>query len=83
MYDAVLEKFRQNPDIRAKLIETRNQDIREMTVKELESFEWYVIGELIERKAYYPAIIGKDKDKNEIKYPDPLPGIGGWKLDKD
>ena len=20
---------------------------------------------------------GKDKDKNEIKYPDPLPGIGG------
>lgn len=26
---------------------------------------------------------GKDKDKNEIKYPDPLPGIGGWKLDKD
>lgn len=34
MYEGVLEKFRQNSDIRAKLIETRNQEIREMTVKE-------------------------------------------------
>ncbi len=34
MYDGVLEKFRQNPEIRSKLIETRNQEIREMTVKE-------------------------------------------------
>ncbi len=34
MYEGVLEKFRQNPDIRSKLIETRNQIIREMTVKE-------------------------------------------------
>ena len=34
MYKGVLEKFRQNSDIRAKLIETRNQKIKEMTVKE-------------------------------------------------
>lgn len=34
MYQGVLEKFRQNPDIRSKLIESRNQEIREMTVKE-------------------------------------------------
>ena len=34
MYEGVLEKFRQNSDIRAKLIETRNEEIREMTTKE-------------------------------------------------
>ena len=34
MYEGVLEKFRQNTDIRSKLIETRNEEIREMTVKE-------------------------------------------------
>ena len=34
MYEGVLEKFRQNFDIRDKLIETRNEEIREMTVKE-------------------------------------------------
>lgn len=34
MYEGVLEKFRQNSTIRSKLIETRNQEIREMTVKE-------------------------------------------------
>lgn len=34
MYTGVLEKFRQNPEIRSKLIETRNEIIREMTVKE-------------------------------------------------
>ena len=34
MHEGVLEKFRQNRDIRAKLIETRNDEIREMTVKE-------------------------------------------------
>ncbi len=34
MYEGVLEKFRQNSDIRSKLIETRNEKIKEMTVKE-------------------------------------------------
>ena len=34
MYEGVLEKFRQNKDIRSRLIETRNEEIREMTVKE-------------------------------------------------
>lgn len=34
MYDGVLEKFRQNKDIRSKLIETGNKEIREMTIKE-------------------------------------------------
>lgn len=34
MYQAVLEKFRQNKDIRARLIETRNEPIKEMTTKE-------------------------------------------------
>lgn len=34
MYLGVLEKFRQNSDIRSKLIETRNERIKEMTVKE-------------------------------------------------
>lgn len=34
MYAGILEKFRQHPDIRSKLIETRNEEIREMTVKE-------------------------------------------------
>ena len=34
MYDGVLEKFRQNKDIRSKLIETRNKEIREMTIDE-------------------------------------------------
>lgn len=34
MYEGVLYKFRQNSDIRTKLIETRNEEIREMTVKE-------------------------------------------------
>ena len=33
MYQAVLEKFRQNKDIRARLIETRNEPIKEMTTK--------------------------------------------------
>ena len=34
MYTAVYLKFSQNKDIRSKLIETRNQEIREMTTKE-------------------------------------------------
>ena len=34
MYEGILEKFRQNFDIRNLLIETRNQEIREMSVKE-------------------------------------------------
>ena len=34
MYEGVLEKFRQNSDIRSKLIEARNVEIKEMTVKE-------------------------------------------------
>ena len=34
MYEGVYYKFSQNKDIRTKLIETRNSDIREMTVKE-------------------------------------------------
>ncbi len=34
MYEGVYYKFSQNKDIRAKLIETRNQDIREMSIKE-------------------------------------------------
>ena len=34
MYDGIYEKFSQNPDIRAKLIETGNEEIREMTVNE-------------------------------------------------
>lgn len=34
MYEANLEKFRQNPDIAKKLIETGNEEIREMTIKE-------------------------------------------------
>ena len=34
MFEAVYLKFSQNKDIRTKLIETRNQTIREMTVKE-------------------------------------------------
>ena len=34
MYTAVYLKFSQNKDIRSKLIETRNEEIREMTTKE-------------------------------------------------
>ena len=34
MYEANLEKFRQNPTIRKKLLETGNEEIREMTTKE-------------------------------------------------
>lgn len=34
MYEGTLEKFRQNPDIAKKLLETGNEEIREMTVKE-------------------------------------------------
>ena len=34
MHDGVYYKFSQNKDIRSKLIETRNQEIREMSVKE-------------------------------------------------
>ena len=34
MYEAVYLKFSQNKDIRSKLIETRNEEIREMTTKE-------------------------------------------------
>lgn len=34
MYEGVLEKFRQNADIRSKLIETGNSPIREMTIDE-------------------------------------------------
>ena len=34
MYMAVYLKFSQNKDIRSKLIETRNKEIREMTTKE-------------------------------------------------
>ena len=34
MFEGCLEKFRQNKDIRSKLIETRNKDIREMTINE-------------------------------------------------
>lgn len=34
MYTAVYLKFRENKDIRSKLIETRNEEIREMTTKE-------------------------------------------------
>ena len=34
MYEGCLLKFRQNKDIRSKLIETRNKEIREMTIDE-------------------------------------------------
>ncbi len=34
MYQAVYEKFQQNPDIRKKLIETGDEEIREMTDQE-------------------------------------------------
>ena len=34
MYEGVYYKFSQNKDIRSKLIETRNQEIKEMSVKE-------------------------------------------------
>ena len=34
MYEAIYLKFSQNKDIRSKLIETRNEEIREMTTKE-------------------------------------------------
>ena len=34
MYEANLEKFRQNPEIAEKLLNTGNEEIREMTVKE-------------------------------------------------
>ncbi len=34
MYEANLEKFRQNPSIAKKLLETGNEEIREMTTKE-------------------------------------------------
>lgn len=42
--------------------------MREITVEELESLDCYLIGDVIERKAYYPAIIGISKDKNRIFY---------------
>ena len=34
MYEGVLEKFRQNKDIQEKLLETGNEEIREMTIDE-------------------------------------------------
>ena len=34
MYEANLEKFRQNPAIKKRLLETGNEEIREMTTKE-------------------------------------------------
>lgn len=42
--------------------------MREITVEELESLDCYLIGDVLERKAYYPAIIGISKDKNRVVY---------------
>ena len=38
-----------------------------LTIKELETFDFYLIGDS-DREKYYPAIIGLAKDKNHIAY---------------
>ena len=59
MYEGVLEKFRQNSDIRAKLIETRNQEIREMTTKE----NYWGIGPNLDGENHIGKILMKVRDK--------------------
>ena len=64
MYTAVLEKFRQNPDIRSKLIETRNEEIKEMTVKE----SYWGVGPNFDGDNHYGKILMKVREqvKNDL-----------------
>ena len=64
MYDGVLEKFRQNTDIRNKLIETRNKEIKEMTVKE----NFWGVGPNLDGENHFGKILMKVRTdlKNEL-----------------
>ena len=61
MYQGVLEKFRQNPEIRSQLIETGNQEICEMTVKE----NYWGVGPNHDGKNYMGKILMKVR--NQLK----------------
>ena len=59
MYEGVLEKFKQNSDIRTKLIETGNEEIREMTTKE----NYWGIGPNLDGENHIGKILMKVRDE--------------------
>ena len=64
MYKGTLEKFLQNSTIRSKLIETRNNEIKEMTEKE----NYWGVGPLLDGENHYGKILMsvRDKVKEEV-----------------
>ena len=61
MYEANLEKFKQNPDILKKLLETGEEEIREMTVKE----SYWGVGPNLDGENHMGIILMKVR--NELK----------------
>ena len=61
MQEGIYQKFKQNKDIRSKLIETRNEPIREMTTKE----SYWGIGPNLDGENHMGIILMKVR--NELK----------------